>query len=379
MKKNDKENRDSKFEAMRILSMFFIVMYHIIIHGLLIEHSSGLMKLLLIFIESILLVCVNSFVLVTGYFQCEKNPKPSKVIKLINQTWFYKVVIMLLLVFCGIIMRPDNVSLIRVFFPIDYGTYWYINCYIILYLISPLLNKIINNCTKKEFQQINVLLFFIISICSTFSVDVYYNSYSGRSLCTFILLYFIGAYLKKYPIEKNKFLKKYKNKSRIIFLAGFFICVFLSVTAKVISIKSSNYGNVMSEIGKVFEAIHVSYASPVVLFESIFYFLFFGTLSFKSKLVDKISTYTLGVYLISENIYVRESLYDLVGLTKITDITLKLVIMLFLAGILIYIFCTIIEYVRQLIFNFISNTSSSKKIRIWFSKKIDKFKIALNW
>ena len=78
------KSRDSNFEAMRILSMFFIVMYHIFVHGKVLEHATGKISILSIFIESILLVCVNSFILVTGYFQCEKKINFEKVIKIIS-------------------------------------------------------------------------------------------------------------------------------------------------------------------------------------------------------------------------------------------------------------------------------------------------------
>lgn len=374
-----KKSRDSNFEAMRILSMFFIVMYHIFVHGKVLEHDSGMMEVILTFIESLLLVCVNSFILVTGYFQCEKDIHASKVIKLINQTWFYKVVIMFALVLCGIIMLPDNLTIIRILFPIDNGTYWYINCYILLYLISPLLNKIINNSNKKEFTNIIILLFIILSVLPTLSKDVYFNAYTGRDLSTFILLYFIGAYLKKYPLEKSKLMKKHKNKSKIIYFGGFVAFALISTIASIIYNKLSTHGAVLSELGRTFGYLHISYASPILVIESICYFLFFKTLSFKSKFIEKVSACTLGVYLISENIFIRENLYRLSGLTEITTITPKLVLILFLVGILIYIICTIIEFIRQSIFKFIYKSDIAGNYRTWYRKKVAQLGININW
>ena len=81
--------RQSNFELMRIISMIFIVLYHILIHGQIIEHATGAMEVFLVFIESILLVHVNSFILLSGYFQCESKLKAGKVIQLNNMVWFY--------------------------------------------------------------------------------------------------------------------------------------------------------------------------------------------------------------------------------------------------------------------------------------------------
>ena len=70
-----KRERLSNFELMRITSMFFIVVYHFIVDtgGKLISHTSGLANIILIFLSLIIIVHVNSFVMVTGYFQYDKK------------------------------------------------------------------------------------------------------------------------------------------------------------------------------------------------------------------------------------------------------------------------------------------------------------------
>lgn len=71
--------RQSNFELLRIVSMIFIILYHIIIHGHVIENSTnaGLNVILnlLIFIS---LVHVNSYVIVTGYFQSTSEFKQKR-------------------------------------------------------------------------------------------------------------------------------------------------------------------------------------------------------------------------------------------------------------------------------------------------------------
>ena len=123
--------RQSNFELMRIISMIFIVLYHIIIHGKILEKATGTCSLILHLIESLIIVHVNSYILLSGYFQSQSKFRLSKVISLNNMTWFYKVLLMFALIYIGIINRPDLLTFIKTLSPIDYGTYWFINCYII--------------------------------------------------------------------------------------------------------------------------------------------------------------------------------------------------------------------------------------------------------
>ena len=66
-----KKERSSNFELMRIISMFFIVVYHFLLTtgGQLITHTTGLINIFFVFLSLIIIVHVNSFIIVSGYFQ----------------------------------------------------------------------------------------------------------------------------------------------------------------------------------------------------------------------------------------------------------------------------------------------------------------------
>ena len=63
---NIKNERVSNFELMRIISMLLIVIYHVLIHGSFIEKSSGGSMYIFMFIHSLVIIAVNSFILITG-------------------------------------------------------------------------------------------------------------------------------------------------------------------------------------------------------------------------------------------------------------------------------------------------------------------------
>ncbi|MBR3161353.1 MAG: acyltransferase [Bacilli bacterium] len=355
-KNNLLDSRKSNYELMRIISMFLIILYHIILHGKLITRSEGIVKMILGMIEAIILMHVNSFIILTGYFQCKSTRKMKKVFSIIGQTWFYKVAIMLILIKISYIITPRTIDYIHTLLPLDYGTYWYVNCYLILYIISPILNKVINNSNKKELQQTILTLFIIVSCISTLTRDIVFNSFIGRSISTFILLYFIGAYLRLYPLEQSKFFKKYKpSNRRLLYFIGFLITILISYSFWLLGIYLTDFNNILKYIGKIFNKLHISYASPIVIIQTLFYFSIFGTFSFKNKFINLISQTTLGVYLIHENYYLRSILYYKLKL-KYSPVTYSKIGYIIIVAIIMYIICIIIELIRKIlikIFNYI--------------------------
>lgn len=69
------EVRNSNHELMRIISMFLIVLGHILLFGGLLDTTNPSVSIIYNFLEFILIMHVNSFVLVSGYYQSEKKFK----------------------------------------------------------------------------------------------------------------------------------------------------------------------------------------------------------------------------------------------------------------------------------------------------------------
>ena len=99
----EKTERNSNFELMRITSMFMIVIWHFIFHSNILAKTSGTLNLIIYFIYIIVSIHVNSFVLVSGYFQYNKKFKPRKVVSLITTTWFYKLIYAIIFSVTGIV------------------------------------------------------------------------------------------------------------------------------------------------------------------------------------------------------------------------------------------------------------------------------------
>ncbi len=382
--------RNSNFELMRIVSMFFIIIYHIIfrIGSIYSYQMSTITYMFLKFLIAIVLVHVNSFIILTGYFQCEKRMKVTKIFSINNAVWFYQIAFLTLALLLSHYLNIKlaypitELDIFKSIIPLDYGLYWYIGNYLVLYILSPILNKIVNSCNKKELQWIIIIMMILFSIIPTLTLDGVIYTNQGHSIANFILLYFIGAYLKIYPIHKNDILKKVSITARkTIYILVFFTSSLLSLLCFSMSeqLSNPNNGEIVNHISSIFFNFYNSFGSPILIMQTVSYFLFFSTITFKNKLINKISRYTLGIYLIHENVYVRDNLYGLLRCFNVERFQSKQVLMIFIIAIIIFIVCALIEMMRQLIFKFIYNRKISHKFRRLYRSYFDKLGLKINW
>ena len=381
----EKKERNSNIELMRIVSMIFIIIYHINMHAGF-ETPTGFIKILMSILVCLIVVHVNSYVLVTGYFQSKSSMKLGKVIKLNNSVWFYKVlylVIFLILIKCTnipIYSEISPVDTLKTLMPFDYGIYWFVDCYLVLYIISPLLNIIVKNTNKRQNFMILVALFVLISCIGTFGKDEIIYTRNGHSLISFIFLYFIGAYLAKYPIEKEKLLKNTNNtQRRLLYLFLYLFFAMLTFLFKEVANTFLVGGTLSHEIGTILSNQYLNYTSPSILFSSIFYVLFFTTLNIKSKKINSISKYIFGVYLVHENKLLFENMYKWIGFDKIQYTSFKLIMIILLLAIVILIVSLFIEFLRQLLFKFIYNRKILIKFRKKYQDYVEKLGLKINW
>ena len=365
-----KKERCSNFELMRIVSMFLIVLFHMIIStgGNLINNTTGLTKVILEFICMIIIVHVNSYILVSGYFQHDKKFSLKKMLSLIGMAWFYKVAIAGVIYFLNI-HDFSTLEVIKILSPIEVQNNWFLVIYLAMYIISPYMNILIEKLSQKEHRKFIIILFIVFTIIPTITNQNTFGN-TGFSLIHFMYLYIVGSYLKKYPTSENIHFKNYSNnKKRIIYLSAFlfigtFNFVMYEFSTQIQSITESNTINYVANaiIKNLFY-----YQNPILIVQSICYFLFFETLNFKNKFVNKIASLIFSVYIIHENPFVVKHMYKLLNINTGKMIYgNRILIKMILATIIVMTVCLIIELIR---------TKTLKLIKKAFSKiKASKFK-----
>ena len=254
-KSNNK--REIKFELIRILSMMLIIMTHYCTHGK-VTYVLCPNRIIGDFIWVSGNMCLNLFMMLTGYFMVNGKFKIKKLLNIECQVLFYSIILGLV----GIIVDPARINMnniLKMLLPTTSATYWFVSTYIIIYALSPYLKKLINQLNKKQFK-ILLAIISIVFILPTFSTLLIFPT-TLQNLCVnkitvCIFAYLIGAYIKKYDIT----LFKNRNYINIILnLVGIFVILGL-------------YEIVQNEnLGQQY--------SPISLLTSVVTFMFFKNLN----------------------------------------------------------------------------------------------------
>ena len=300
--------------------------------------------------------------MVTGYFQSKSKFKQKKVWSLLVSSLFYRVIITIILVFLGII-SISKLRLLKEFFPIDLTDYWFIKTYIALYLVSPFLNKLIEILKKEDYRKLLAILFVILSVIPYITGNEGFDN-TGATFIHFIFLYFIGGYLRKYPISQNTIFKRYsKQFHQLIFVGVFVGCVLLNYVIYNCATFLMGTNTIVDEIAGDLICMTIQNSNPIVLVQTVSFFLFFQTLDIHSKMINNLAKLTLGIYLIHDNTFLRHLIYVWLRIDNGPVSNYSFILYIFVIAFMIYVVCSIIEWSRQKIFKFIYNRKISVKIR----------------
>lgn len=252
------KQRNLGIDLLRALAMFFVIIWHFIGQGGLLEHAEhGSVKFwALSFVQILTVCCVNLYGLTTGYLMCDKSFRLSRVVKLWATTVFWSVAVSCVL----FVVFPETRTfeeMVSMFLPILRGRYWFFTAYVVVMLLSPVLNLVIRSLTKGQFRLLLAVLFLLFGVIPVGSLgnDVMRIS-TGHHFSWMIALYVIGGYLRRFAPEEGA--KKW--------LAGYFLFAAVHLLYKL----------AVTTVGlNGFTDLLLTYPSPLVVGESICLFLFF--------------------------------------------------------------------------------------------------------
>jgi surface polysaccharide O-acyltransferase-like enzyme len=305
-------------------------------------------------LEAFCIVAVNCYMFITGYFLIKSKFSIIKILKLWGQVLFYSITIYLIFLFTNII--DFNIKdMIVSFMPIITKEYWFVTVYILLYLLSPYLNILIYNLSKKQFKTLIGIMLFVFCICTTFLPSSFtLDTTRGYGIIWFVCLYFIGAYIRLHFDGKSKI--------NILNFLLYFIITILVIVSRFIITDICNIFNVNTAYNLKF----YEYNSITILLSSIFLFLFFKNLNINSNIIKttvlKIAPLTLGVYLIHEQSNMRIILYkNILNTSNYLDNNFFVIISI-TSSILIFIICIFVEFLRNNLVIYLSKTKLYLKL-----------------
>lgn len=289
------KKRNSNIELLRIVCMLFIVVHHFVTHGVfdgVLNDTYVLDKdsMLGLILHSFSYVAVNCFVMISGYFSIRFTWR--NLGKLYFVCFFYGLVGCLL----GLILGVD-VSVKEIFYDtllvFSHSPWWFIKCYVILVFLSPILNKAIVFFSKKEYQQVLVLLTILNLYFGYFWKQDMYNV-NGYSAAQFVYVYMIGGYLKHH-VDMDWFYM-HRLPSLGVYILGSVLFAGISILQHYYTIP--HWGASM-------------YNNPLLMVSSIAFFSFFLGQQFQNKYVNVVAASVLPVYLIQDHPSISSMLYEL--------------------------------------------------------------------
>lgn len=252
-------------------------------------HSRPLPTYTRFFVQSCSIVCVDLFVLISGYFAIRWKPRGG-VPALLFQCWFYYVGCALLLMGAGVMPFDADTLWNGLLFTGPEA--WFVRSYLGLYLLAPMLNAFAEQSTPRR-RRLLIVGFYAFQALYGWLSDATTEFRSGYSLLSFMGLYLLGRHLRLQNTAE-------KMRSRWRGLTLYFLCVALSLAAVAVM------GALFARKPGVFDDSVVrlyAYNALWVVAAAVGLFLFFTRLRLRSAAVNRIAASAFAVYLIHANQY----------------------------------------------------------------------------
>ena len=195
------ETRNYGIDLLRLVAMFYVVILHSLGYGGGLG-GEGVNRLLSYSMETWAFCAVDCFALISGYVAFREDRQEryrfSSYFNLYLQVVFYGLLVTAAYRILGS-ESADFRQFVRSFFPVYSNAYWYFTAYTGLFFLMPLINSGVQKMDRKLAGKCAVVIFFVFVLCATF-YDQHADRFvltSGYSLVWLIILYTLGAVLKK--------------------------------------------------------------------------------------------------------------------------------------------------------------------------------------
>lgn len=346
--------RESNFEVMRTLAMFFVVVYHCLTHGVGGGYGFSIVQPVslsnLLFSDFLLVfssIAVNLYVMISGYFLIDLNFKLSRIVRTWVISCFYLFFISLLFILVG--LKPFSiVTLCKSFFPLSTDSYWFVTQYIGLLILSPFLTIMLKQLSCR--QYVGLLIggaFICLAIIPDFPLGKRFHVAHGNSLLSFSYLFVVAGFIKHHlgqlPPKK--------------LMAAISVTVLLTVACELF----------VGTHQSISHLIWFNYNGlPFILSVLIFILIKQIKVSDNGAMnsLVRVAPYTFGVYLIHDHLLVREWLWKTLSLTSQCKEWLFPLIVLGVC-LMIFLLCSLIEAIRKKLFVILKFDSYIAQIDNW--------------
>lgn len=265
-------SRNSSLELVRLLAMFMIVFYHLILFFIEPIDPSPIFKAVQIPVH----IGVILFVLISGYFGIKPTFRG-----------FFKIMCVVAVYYLPLRlwyvnqMGMGGMAMLDSFHILSKTPYWFVRTYLCLYLISPMLNKCLKEISYRE-RMYYIFAFAVIAVyLGMMQSDI--TLIDGKNLANFILIYIIGNTIR---VEQNRIV----GLSNWCFWGGFFI---LNVVLMFLYVLFYN-----TKVSDHIWDWSFPYYSPFLLVNSIIFFIPFTRYKINSPRINYLASSAFSIYII---------------------------------------------------------------------------------
>lgn len=271
--------RNSSIEVLRIIAMAMVLLTHYNWSMLGAAKSHVVFDAVggaRIIFESCIVICVNLFLLISGYFGLRFKLKSiCNIGVLVISVLLLEFLSEQLLVPHFLNREPEPITFISVLNPILFisSSDYFVVDYIFLMVLSPILNTFINANGKKILPLVLILLGIELWF-DCVRPNQYFGINGGYSIIHFIIMYMVARclYLYKSELEKIK---------QVQWIVLYLVCAALVTIMYVLKADCALY-----------------YSNPLVVIESVAFFMLFVNKSFYNRAINWIASGTFSVYIL---------------------------------------------------------------------------------
>ena len=270
--------RQSNIEILRIVAMFLVLVVHATFYSTGVTTAEDfacnpVSSFTKVSIRSLSIVCVNVFVLISGWFGIRAGVKG--LANFAFQCAFLIFGIYAVMLAAGAASFSFRELAACMCLSDDY---WFIPAYVGLYILSPALNLLAENTSRRKIKYI-LIAFFTFQTIWGWIGNVRYIA-DGYSCFSFAGLYLLARYVRLYGGSRVK------ACGGLMYIGAAVINTLLYYATCMLGIPVDIY----------------SYASPIVITGSLGLLLFFDRLKIKpDKTVNRIARSAFAVYLLHCN------------------------------------------------------------------------------
>lgn len=308
--------RMANLELLRCVAMMMVVVLHYLGKGGLLtdltkEHLGGA-ELTAWLLECFCAVAVNVYMILSGYFLCLSSFKLRRLIQLYLQLWCYSVLFGLIGALSGVMVGTafDTHYLLTLLFPVSMEHYWFMTAYVYLYLLLPFVGMAVRRMTKRQLQMAMLCLLFAFCILKSVLPLRLEMDGEGYDCLWYLCVFLSAAYVRRFGLP---FLEKKRN-CRMLYAGG---CLLIFAGTMGMRAIYFHTGSLERMIKMCLEYNHIlPFAAAWGLFGIFAGIRIRGS---AAEIVNRIAPYSLGVYLLHENLGLRYTWQNWLGAGRVSD------------------------------------------------------------